>query len=315
MAEREPNELWIFGSADDSENSPEAQPPGEPGHTLAATRDPSNDEARPVEAPDGARPSGENALAGPALEPTEAPDLPLEPTRPIPTGSDPAGSLGAGRSSAPGRPIVLIIAGALVLVVLAVGATLAAVQHSSRETSASPSVAIAATSTPATPSFAASETEPSALDNTPEPGEDPSDSAPTTRPLDAKKRLEELSDEGVAQVSLDGQDVAMVASKWNGVRDPLQTAADGSHTFHYADILAEHERLAAEDNDGASLVMLRGTDYGKRRKSPDGKTIYVTFALGSWDTRDEVKKWCSRRFAGLSSAKRDDTCVPTKLTD
>lgn len=160
------------------------------------------------------------------------------------------------------------------------------------------------------------------------PSETPTSASPTDMPTptetpqddelsekDARKRLNALADDGLDEVSLDGQPVAMIASKWDGVDDPLQETADGHHRFHYVDILAEHNRLAAQDNLGARVVMLRGSDYGRHATSPDGKEIYVTLALGNFDSQSEVRAWCNERFADLSRKKRDNQCVATKLTE
>jgi hypothetical protein len=131
----------------------------------------------------------------------------------------------------------------------------------------------------------------------------------------AHKQLESLADDGRAAVSLNGQNAAMIASKWNGVKDSLQTADNGSHVFYYSDILAEHDRLAAGDNLGAQVVLLRSTDYGRRVRSPHGKVLYVTLAVGGFASQADVRSWCNIRFADLSRRERANNCVPTKLTE
>lgn len=131
----------------------------------------------------------------------------------------------------------------------------------------------------------------------------------------ARERLEQLADDGLDQVSLDGSHAAMIASKWNGIKDPLQKTASGSHVFHYSDILDEHETLVGEDNLGRTVILLRSTDYGRHATSPKGKVLYVTIAYGGFSSSDEVRDWCEERFAGLSPNERANTCVSTRLTD
>lgn len=149
------------------------------------------------------------------------------------------------------------------------------------------------------------------------PDESPSAADPTaTVQSSARRTLDQLADDGSATVSLDGRRVAMLASKWNGVRDPLQKSASGSHVFHYSDILAEHNDLADGDNLGASVVLLRSTDYGKHARSPNGKVMYVTFAYSAdFTSSEDVQDWCDRRFSELTDKERANNCVPTRLTD
>lgn len=130
----------------------------------------------------------------------------------------------------------------------------------------------------------------------------------------AQAELDSLAQEGLNEVALDGQWAAMIASKYDGVRDPLQETSKGKHVFHYADILAEHQELKNEDNLGTEVVLLRSTAYGRRIKA-HGKVLYVTLALGSFSSKQEVLSWCPSRFADLSGARLANHCVATRLTD
>ncbi|GAA1832310.1 hypothetical protein ACFFOM_13700 [Microlunatus capsulatus] len=131
----------------------------------------------------------------------------------------------------------------------------------------------------------------------------------------AREELEQLADEGISLIDLNGEDAAMIASKWEGIRDPLQTTSRGDHLFHYTDILEEHRRLADEDNLGATVILIRSTDYGKRATSPEGQHLYVTIALNDFTSSEEVASWCEGRFADLDEERRKNTCVPTRLTE
>src|ERR1035437_7466333 len=62
----------------------------------------------------------------------------------------------------------------------------------------------------------------------------------------------------------DGQWVAQLSSKYDGISDPLQTSASGSHTFHNVDILAEYQHLQGLDLGRAPLTLLLSTDYGQK---------------------------------------------------
>lgn len=342
MAEQEPGNLWLFGGAPQAgdgatkdqgaERRQGSQDVGEPdvpdsadgsaGHPESRLTidhddlpDPSKDASRlqsspeTVEAPPWQRPSGPVA----EIRPVNSAAQPPIPRR---------------------RPMPLLIA------VLALGLALGggAVWFVGRPGHATEVVAPETTQTTATQPTAessqpragsAAATTPSSSSTTVSARSTPSAPPATSRTLGAaeqRKRanaakqhaahreLERLADNGIAGVSLDGQDVAMIASKWAGIRDPLQTTASGGHVFQYSDILDEYQRLANGDNFGASVVMLRSTDYGRGTTSPDGKVLYVTFATG-FRTPSAVRSWCTLRFSDLSKKQRADSCVPTQLTE
>jgi hypothetical protein len=142
-------------------------------------------------------------------------------------------------------------------------------------------------------------------------------SEPETTTLDpeavALERLEELAREGLAGVVLDGRPVAQLASKNPGIDDPLQTTADGSHTFQAVDILAEHERLRDDPANGdARVLLLRSDTYGKRQLL-NGAPLYVTLALGDFSGAADVRRWCAGRFPELSATARDNQCAVRRL--
>ena len=82
----------------------------------------------------------------------------------------------------------------------------------------------------------------------------------------------------IATTPLDGQWVAQLSSKYDGIVDPLQTTVSGSHTFHYVDILAEFRHLQGLDLGGANIALLLSTDYGLR-ETVSGHALWVTFAF------------------------------------
>ncbi len=129
----------------------------------------------------------------------------------------------------------------------------------------------------------------------------------------ALDRLEGLARQGLAEVVLDGRYVAQLASKYPGIHDPLQTTADGSHTFRATDILDEHERLRDDPANGdARVVLLRSDKYGNRQLIR-GAPLYVTFALGDFSGTPDVRAWCAMRFPDLSTEARENQCAIRRL--
>jgi len=124
----------------------------------------------------------------------------------------------------------------------------------------------------------------------------------------ALAELEQLRQQDVATVVPAGQFVAQIASKHPGIRDPLQTTADGSHVFQATDILAEHQRLRAEHGDTEHpVILLKSTDYGKRQLK-DGQPLWVTFAVGDFPDKQAVLDWCADQFSDLGPTELKNQC-------
>ncbi len=121
--------------------------------------------------------------------------------------------------------------------------------------------------------------------------------------------LRAARDSTVRGVSLDGRWVAQLASKYDGVVDPLQTTDAGSHTFRYPDILAEHQRIRAERGDG--VILLNGTDFG--RQVARAKEVWITLYDGGFGTEAGAKAWCASAFPNLSGKELANHCVPRSL--
>lgn len=128
----------------------------------------------------------------------------------------------------------------------------------------------------------------------------------------AAATLRERSGRDAASVAFEGQWVAQLASKYVGVRDPYQTAANGTHTFYAADILAESDALASRVS-GARVVLLDSTTYGKHF-SHDGEPLWVTMALSpGFASKDDVLAWCAGQFPELSGKALTNQCMPNRL--
>lgn len=146
-----------------------------------------------------------------------------------------------------------------------------------------------------------------------EPAQEPAQEPVPDPESDALATLDALAGRGLAEVSLNGQVVAQIASKYPGIHDEFQTTADGSHTFAATDILAEHEQLRSDPANGsARVVLLKSTDYGKRQVV-NGRPLYVTFALGDFGNAADVSAWCDKRFAELSAPARKNQCAARTL--
>jgi hypothetical protein len=141
----------------------------------------------------------------------------------------------------------------------------------------------------------------------------PTAPAPDTEQV-ALRDLQALRDASVAQVPLDGRWVAQLSSKNVGVTDPLQTAANGTHPFYAADILAELQNLQATVGSSAALYLLWATDFGKRSTAADGSPFWTTLADAGFAGRDDVTAWCSATFPGLPADQLADQCAPRQLT-
>jgi hypothetical protein len=129
----------------------------------------------------------------------------------------------------------------------------------------------------------------------------------------ARAQLGSLRSASLAQLTLDDRWVAQVASKSVGITDPLQTAANGSHVFYAADILAEVRQAQVTAGSAGNVLVLWSTDFGKRSAGPDGQPYWVTVVDGGFAGSTAVKDWCARTYSQLDAAELADTCVPRTL--
>ena len=149
------------------------------------------------------------------------------------------------------------------------------------------------------------------------PGGSGAASSPPGRAPDADQaalnELTSLRTQSLAVVPLDGRWVAQLSSKSVGITDPLQTAANGTHTFYAADILAELQDLHAAVGGSAALYLLWATDFGKRSTAPDGSPYWTTLADGGFSSQDDVTAWCAATFPGLTADQLANQCAPRQL--
>jgi hypothetical protein len=137
--------------------------------------------------------------------------------------------------------------------------------------------------------------------------------APTISPEEqALQELGSLRSASLTRLVLDGRWVAQVASKNVGITDPLQVAANGTHTFYAADILAESKAAVSSVPPSSALVLL-STDFGKRSLASNGQPYWVTVVDGDFSSSDEVESWCASTFTTLTPQQLADTCAPRTL--
>lgn len=117
----------------------------------------------------------------------------------------------------------------------------------------------------------------------------------------------------LGRLVLDGRWVAQVASKSIGITDPLQTAANGTHTFYAADILAESD-AATRSVSSSSVLVLQSGDFGKRSAAADGQPYWITVVDAGFAASDGVESWCARTFSSLSGEALANACAARTLS-
>ena len=253
--------------------------------------------AEALHEPPEPEPSVHTQLTEMAMRPVTASTVPVDVSRLDAARADPTPPKAAGR-----RRVLLIgaLTGALILV--GGGFAAAMLMKGPAQTEFSPTaLATAQTSQPppaTTPVV------------TPVPTQAP---IPVPDPeVEALAALNQQRAADLPTTPLQGQWVAQLSSKYDGIVDPLQTSGSGSHTFHNVDILAEFQRMQALDLGGASLTLLLSTDYGQR-ETVSGHALWVTFAMPGLSSASEVQSWCSTYFAPLTGQELQDACTPRQL--
>jgi hypothetical protein len=129
---------------------------------------------------------------------------------------------------------------------------------------------------------------------------------------EARVELNALRDQDVALLPLDGRWAVQLSSKAEGITDPMQVAANGTHTFHAPDILSEHEALRFDARFEGDVLLVKGTDFGEA-SSYNGKPFWITIVLGDFASSDEVERWCESQFQELTAAQLANSCLPRSL--
>jgi hypothetical protein len=268
----------------------------------------------------------------PSPSPSPSPSLPLPSSSllPPPGASSAAELLAAAVEDGGARPVagrgrLLIVAGAIVALLFAGGGVGMALHARNAPQQSTGGQAV--DDQPGIPAVVDTTTDPAAPDPVePDPvTPDPTTPDPTTPDrttpdpttpdpeADALASLEQTYEQDRDSVAFNGRYAAQIASKYPGIVDKLQTAADGTHTFQATDILAEYQQLStAHDSSEHPVVLLKSTDYGKRQRL-DGHFLWVTFAVGDFPDAQSVHRWCNAQFASLSTTERENQCAVRRL--
>lgn len=148
----------------------------------------------------------------------------------------------------------------------------------------------------------------------------PSSTPPTSTSTDpfeaARHQLGSLRRDGLRGFTTDGHLLIMLSSKCDGITDPHQTTASGSHTFREPDILDDTQRL--HRRFGEDVRLLKSTDFGTQETvSCHGRdrTMWVTvYDPGTLEDRSAAESWCETSFPHMSETKRADYCFVRKAT-
>ena len=134
-----------------------------------------------------------------------------------------------------------------------------------------------------------------------------------TTEADALSELQSLRAASLSGLVLDGRWVAQVASKSVGITDPLQVAANGTHTFYAVDILAESRAALGVVSDPSRVLLLQSIDFGKRSFAPDGQAFWVTLVDEDFSSSDEVEHWCASTYPTLTAEQLANACAARTL--
>ncbi len=126
----------------------------------------------------------------------------------------------------------------------------------------------------------------------------------------ARTRLEQLRDESVPYLSLDGRWVVVLSTKKSGIEDTSQTARNGSHVFYDDDILSLHEDLADLFSGDADVFLVRSSDFGKQPTS--GDVFWRTIVDRGFYDEEQAADWCNDHFTGTAK-EIENACLPKPL--
>ncbi len=138
--------------------------------------------------------------------------------------------------------------------------------------------------------------------------------APTASPEEeALLQLAAARSDSLADLVFDERWIAQVASKYVGITDPLQTAANGTHTFYAVDILAE-VRAAEAAAGSAPVLVLQSTDFGRISYAPNGEPYWITLVDGGFAGADAIVAWCANAFPQLNAEQLANACAARTMT-
>ncbi|RLP09473.1 serine/threonine protein kinase [Propionibacterium australiense] len=159
----------------------------------------------------------------------------------------------------------------------------------------------------------------------PEPSTSATSETPTPTPTptpsvdERTHALNELNDarsRSMQNLVLDGRWVLQIDSKYEGIYDPQQTTADGSHTFTLPDIYDRYQENVqyAAAHGIHSMLLLKGGDFGKQIFSLPEDTWVTIADPGGIDSYDAGLAVCSSLYPNLSGDALLNSCLPRQLT-
>lgn len=115
-------------------------------------------------------------------------------------------------------------------------------------------------------------------------------------------------------VFLDGRWVLQLSSKYNGLNDKLQYAENGSHTFYYRDILAEHTRIKALlAQQGWPSLTLLATDFGSNQSASNTNMWVLLGDPGGISSQADAQTYCQALYPERTGEYLKNVCLPRRL--
>lgn len=131
--------------------------------------------------------------------------------------------------------------------------------------------------------------------------------------IQARAQLAAAREQSLRGLAFDGRWVLQLASKTDGIIDPGQTAANGSHTFRYADIQVQFDQLSAVARSaGWTPLVVTADDFGTKR-TEHGEQMWVLLADGRWASKAQAQVSCAALFPQVAAAELPNWCVPRTL--
>lgn len=115
-------------------------------------------------------------------------------------------------------------------------------------------------------------------------------------------------------VFLDGRWVLQLSSKYNGLDDKLQYAENGSHTFYYRDILAEHTRIKGLlAQQGWPSLTLLATDFGSNQSASNTNMWVLLGDPGGIASQADAQTYCQALYPERTGEYLKNVCLPRRL--
>lgn len=127
--------------------------------------------------------------------------------------------------------------------------------------------------------------------------------------------LQAAREGSLQSLTFNGRYTLTVSSKYEGVSDAYQVAANGTHTFYLPDIYADYlQAKKAMGRHSIPTFLLLATDIGGTHVRTDGKQVWMVIALApNIGNLEQAKAACQRLFPQYSGEELKDHCLPRTL--